>query len=141
MRTLSRLFVLIAALAVPAVSYGDQLRDGRYTGTIRFVQSSPSGCPADICTRSIPTSFTLQKKGKNKFTLRQPRISATLSKGRNGVFTGYAGSARTGACTLDIFPGVKALRDKGFILAAFVFTFRCEAGNLSAFYSGRVRRR
>lgn len=135
------LVAFVVALSLPSVSLSAPLTDGRYTGTIRFVQSAPAGCPADVCTRSISTSFTLKKKGKKKFTLRQPRLTATLSKDKNGVFSGYAGTARAGACLLDIFPGVKALPDKGFILAAFVFRFRCEAGNLSAFYSGRVRKR
>ena len=141
MRLLSHIVLLLVAFAVPTIAFGDPVKDGRYTGTIRFVRSSPAGCPADVCTRTISTSFTLKKKGKNKFTFRQPGVTATLAKGRNGVFSGYAGTARAGQCLLDIFPGVQGLRDKGFILAAFVFTFRCEAGNLSALYTGRARRR
>lgn len=140
MRALSCLVIAILALVHPVVSAADPLTDGRYSGSVRFIQSSPSGCPADICTRSIPVTFTLKKRGK-RFAYRESRFQATLSKGRDGVFTGYAGSTRAGSCTLDIFPGAKALRDKGFILAAFIFTFRCDSGNLTALYSGRVRKR
>jgi hypothetical protein len=136
------LLPLLIAVSVisPALSAADPLKDGRYSGTVRFLQSSPAGCPADICTRSIPVTFTLKKRGK-RFAYRENRFQATLVKGRNGVFSGYAGSTRAGSCVLDVFPGAKGLRDKGFILAAFIFTFRCNSGTLTALYSGRVRKR
>ncbi len=140
MHLLISLFIAVATLISPALSAADPLKDGRYSGTVRFLQSSPAGCPADICTRSIPVTFTLKKRGK-RFAYRENRFQATLVKGRNGVFSGYAGSTRAGSCVLDVFPGAKSLRDKGFILAAFIFTFRCNSGTLTALYSGRVRKR
>lgn len=137
---LPALSLLFAFLAMPDVTQGAPLKDGRYTGTLRFIQSSPSGCPKEVCTPSISTDFNLKKSGK-KFSFRQSALKATLSKGKNGVFSGYAGTARAGTCFLDIFPGVKAIPDKGMILASFVFSFRCDEGKLSALYVGRVRKR